>query len=97
MEITSISKLKASLSSFLNIIKKGEEVIITDRGKAFAKIIPLDINDVETPAYLKELEQAGLACIGSGQIPKDFWNLPRPKVENNRGIKLVLEERKKSI
>ena len=97
MQTTSISKLKSSLSLYLDMIKKGEEIIITDRGKAFAKIIPLDINTAEIPPYLKELERTGLARVGTGHIPDDFWELPRAKVENNKGIKAIIEERENSI
>jgi prevent-host-death family protein len=93
MKTTSISKLKSSLSLFLDIIKNGEEVIITDRGKAFAKIIPLDKTDIGTPLYLLELERTGLAHLGSGKVPEDFLNIPKPKVKGNMAIKAVLEER----
>ena len=96
MTTTSISKLKSSLSLFLNIIKKGEEVIITDRGKAFAKIIPLENNESTIPASLLDLERAGLAYIGTGTLPDDFWTIKRPYVKDNMGIKVVLDERVES-
>ena len=41
METASISKLKASLSHYLCIVRTGEEVLVTDRGKAVAKLVPV--------------------------------------------------------
>ena len=78
---------------FLAMIKKGEEVIITDRGKAFAKIIPLTHNPGNIPAFLLEMERAGLIHIGTGTLPDNFWTKSRPEVKDNRGIKAVLDER----
>ena len=93
MEATSISELKASLSHYLKIIKSGEEVLITDRGKAIAKIVPLDKEDVEIPPHLRELERAGLVRIGSGKIPDDFWESPRPRCPEGAALKALLDER----
>ncbi len=41
MKSASVSKLKATLSACLAWVKAGEEVMITERGKPIAKIIPL--------------------------------------------------------
>jgi prevent-host-death family protein len=40
METAAISKLKASLSEYLSKVKAGEKVLVTERGKPIAKIIP---------------------------------------------------------
>jgi len=96
MEITSISRLKASLSHFLKIIRTGEEVIITDRGKAFAKIVPLEKEDAKTPPHLQELERAGLVHIGSGKIPREFWQHPRAEDAEGLALRALLEEREES-
>lgn len=93
MEITSISQLKASLSHYLKTVRAGEEVLITDRGKVIAKIVPLEKDDREIPPHLLELERAGLARIGSGKIPDEFWDLPRPGVPEGSALKALLDER----
>ena len=97
MEVASISKLKAQLSLFLDSIKNGEEVIITDRGKIFAKIIPIGSDDSRISAHLKKMERAGLAHIGSGTLPENFWTVARPTILGNKGVKAVLDEREDSI
>lgn len=41
MGTTSIAKLKASLSHYSRIVRAGEEVLVTNRGKAVAEIVPV--------------------------------------------------------
>jgi prevent-host-death family protein len=93
METTSISQLKASLSHYLKTVRAGEEVLITDRGRAVAKIIPLEKDEREIPPHLRELERSGLARIGSGKITDEFWDLPRPGVPEGAALKALLDER----
>lgn len=93
MKTVAISKLKASLSEFLTKVKKGEEVLITERGKPIAKIIPLDRDDSKVSAHLMTLERAGLVKIGKGKIPGSFWKLPRPKDKKGLVLKTLLQER----
>lgn len=93
MQSTSVSELKASLSHYLTMVKAGEEIIITDRGRPVAKIVPLKKNDLQMPSHLKELERAGLIRIGSGIIDKEFWKLSRPVDSKGLALKTLLEER----
>ncbi len=41
MRSATVSKLKAALSEHLARVKAGEEVIVTERGKPIAKIVPI--------------------------------------------------------
>lgn len=77
MERVSISRLKASLSSYLKLIKKGEDVVILERGRPIARIVPIIAEDGQLPPGLMALEQAGLAHLGTGHLPDTFWNLAR--------------------
>lgn len=94
MKTAVISKLKASLSEYLLKVKAGEEVIITDRGKPIAKIIPMKRGEREISPHLLILDRAGLVKIGTGIIPDSFWNLPRPKDPKGLALKALLQERK---
>ena len=96
MKSTSISHLKASLSRYLSLIKGGEEVIITDRGKPIAKIIPLNRGGDFFPERLKELERRGLLRIGSGQISERFWETPRVADRKSLARKALQKDRKES-
>lgn len=93
MKTAAVSKLKASLSEYLARVKAGEEVIVTERGKPVAKIVPFGGNQAEIPAHLLEKARAGLIRLGSGKLPKGFWKMPRPAVPGGAGVKAVLEER----
>jgi prevent-host-death family protein len=93
METAAVSELKALLSKYLSKVKAGEEVMITDRGKPIAKIVPIARADSEIPANLLTLERAGLARIGSNALPKGFWAMPRPKDREGRALQNLLQER----
>ena len=93
METAAVSELKALLSKYLSKVKAGEEVMITDRGKPIAKIVPVTRADSEIPASLLTLERAGLARIGSNVLPKGFWAMPRPKDREGRALQNLLQER----
>jgi len=45
------------------------------------------------PEHLVGMEKQGLIKLGSGKLPKNFWNLPRPKDPKGLVRKTVLRER----
>ena len=93
MKTAAVAELKASLSKYLAKVKGGEEVLVTERGRPIAKIVPLRRDATIFPEYLLELERAGKVRLGTGRLPKDFWKLPRPKDPEGRALKALLEER----
>lgn len=95
MKTVTVSKLKASLSEYLRQVKAGEEVLVTERGRPIAKLTPAAISDT-LPEHLVEMEKQGLVKLGSGKLPKDFWDLPRPKDPKGLVVKAVLQEREES-
>jgi prevent-host-death family protein len=92
MKTTSVSKLKASLSEYLKSVKAGEEVLVTERGRPIAKLCPMSHSDL-LPEHLTEMERQGLLKRGVGKLPKNFWDLPRPKDPKGLVRKAVLQER----
>jgi prevent-host-death family protein len=93
MKSAAISRLKASLSEYLDRVKAGEEVIVTERGKPIARIIPPSADGVSLPSHLRELERAGLVKMGSGRLPKDFWKVRRPDDLRGAAVRALSEER----
>ena len=73
--------------------KAGAEVLITDRGKPVARLVPLSRAKI-TRESLEQMEKEGLIKIGSGKLPKDFWSMPRPEDPNGSVLGALLEERK---
>jgi prevent-host-death family protein len=95
MKTATVSKLKASLSAYLRRVKAGEEVLVTERGRPVAKLSPATSHQT-LPQHLAEMERQGLIKLGSGKLPKDFWELPRPKDPKGSILKSMLEEREES-
>ena len=92
VKTAAVSRLKAHLSDYLTQVKAGNEVLITDRGKPVARLVPLS-----RPRDLKEslvrMEKEGLIQIGSGKLPKDFWKMRRPDDPDGMVLKALLKER----
>jgi prevent-host-death family protein len=93
MQTAAVSELKASASAFLKRVKAGEEILVTDRGTPIAKIIPLRPGNSPSDNSISNLELKGLARVGKGCLPDDFWNAPRPRDERCAALGALLAER----
>jgi prevent-host-death family protein len=93
MAQAAVSQLKASVSEYLARVKAGEEILITDRGKPIAKIIPLTRGDDMMNSRMAHLERAGLARMGKGEAPEKLWSAPGPADAAGRALAVLLEER----
>jgi prevent-host-death family protein len=58
-----IKELKAKLSSYMDLVEHGEEVVVTERGREIAVVMPI------TPERraLSRLAREGKARVGSGR------------------------------
>lgn len=92
MKIAAVSKLKAYLSEYLSQVKAGDEVLITDRGKPVARLVPI-LRIKTTEESMIRMEKQGLIKLGSGKLPKDFWSMPRAEDPEGTVLKALLEER----
>ena len=96
MKKAAVSELKASLSEYLAKVKRGEEVIVTDRGHPVAKLVPFRSGVREGSERLR-LAREGIIQLGrTGKIPAKFLR-PSP-VKDPKGLvlKALLEEREES-
>jgi len=92
MKIVTVSKLKVYLSQYLNQVKAGNEVLITDHGKPVARLVPI-LRTKAPSESLSRMEKQGLIKLGSGKLPKDFWTMPRGEDPKGLVLKALLEER----
>ena len=92
MKTAAVSELKARLSEYLNQVKAGMEVLITDRGKPVARLVPLSRSE-DFKESLAHMEKQGLIRIGPGKLPKNFWRMHRPDDPDGKVLKALLEER----
>lgn len=94
MQAVNIADLKNNLSSYLESVKRGEELIIRDRNRAIAKITPLtDLDDYA--AEEAELIASGILRLPKKQkLPASFWKEQLPGITLARAVKAVTDERK---
>jgi prevent-host-death family protein len=92
METTAVSELKAKLSEYLSKVKAGNEVLITERGKAVARLSPISRSKSFRPS-LARMEKLGLIKIGPRRLPRNFWSIHRPTDPEGWVLRALLEER----
>lgn len=95
MKKAGIREIKAHLSRYLKEVKKGDEIIITERGKAIAHIVSAGPNGGKDKLYecLSLMSKRGLV-----KLP-ERWGKPagRPQREAMRGSPVsdaVIEDRR---
>jgi prevent-host-death family protein len=76
MKTAGIAHLKARLSSYLKMVKAGNEVLITDRGIPIAKLVPIDAAGKEE-ARRKELAAKGLLILRKSRLPRHLLEPPK--------------------
>jgi prevent-host-death family protein len=92
MRSVNIADLKNQLSSYLNRVRAGEEIVIKDRNLPIAKIVPLALAD--------DMEAEELALVASGQmtpprkknLPEDFWKMG-PRLSITKAAQAVTRDR----
>lgn len=92
MPTTSISDLKARLSAYLDIVRQGDEVLVTDRGRVIARLSPVT-GDVLGDSRRELLIRSGRVQPPRAPLPEDFWNAPRPPDVEGRSLAALLDER----
>jgi prevent-host-death family protein len=93
MQSAAIAVLKARLSRYLDRVKAGEEVVVTERGRPIARIVPIRPAGDEEEAQLADLERKGLLRRGNGSIPESFWTRPVPDDPGGLTLKGLLDDR----
>jgi prevent-host-death family protein len=70
-----IRKAKINLSKLLKRVIRGQEVVLTDRGKPVGKIVPITIDHLSLAERIGKMEEQGLL----GPVPKgSAMRLPPP-------------------
>lgn len=96
MKRASVAKLKEQLSMYLRIVKAGEEILVTERGRPIARLGPVGRSEQEE-ARMQQLIQAGVVTPPiRKKLPRDFWTLKRPKDPEGLVLQALLDERAES-
>ena len=95
MKAVNIADLKANLSSYLEQVADGHEIIVRNRKKPVARIVPFETKDAD---------QDELRLVSEGKLRlarrkanrlfwKEFWSLDRPKVRSGDGVQALIADR----
>jgi prevent-host-death family protein len=94
MRTVGIADLKNNLSRYLDEVKRGREILIKDRNRPVARIVPLGLADDE------ETELLDLAAEGKIKLPEQdsgldqsFWKQARPEVPMHAIQRAIKEDR----
>jgi prevent-host-death family protein len=94
MKTANIAELKNSLSKYLEEVKRGGQVLVSERNVPFAKIVPLNYTDDYEAAELELIAKGIMRPPQSHELmPDSFWEEELPYVRGNRAIEVLLEER----
>lgn len=97
MRTAAIAKLKAGLSGYLESVKAGEQIVVTDRGRAVALIVPIDPN-ISKDERRAELIARGLVRPGGGHIPAEMIEGAEvPGLTGERALQAVMEDREDRV
>lgn len=91
MRTTSISELKARLSAYLDLVRQGDDVLVTDRGRVVARLTPVGgskSDDSRRDAMIR----SGRIRPATARLPKRFWDEPRPRDLTGSSLAAVLDE-----
>jgi prevent-host-death family protein len=78
MRSTNIADLRNRLTQYLQEVRAGEEIVVRDRQRPIAKIVPFSVDDED--AEDAALVASGLMRKGSGTLPAPFWKTRRPRL-----------------
>lgn len=95
MRSVNVAELKNGLSKYLRYAKSGEEVIIRDRNRPVAKLVPFVADD---------LDEHELALIAAGKMRppqgkldvEKFLKMPIPRVGGHKAIDAVTADREET-
>lgn len=92
MTTVSISELKARLSAFLDIVRDGDEVLVTDRGRPIARLMPIQQAEQEE-GRREMLMRSGRLRGPTTTLASDFFTRARPADANGHSLAALLDER----
>jgi prevent-host-death family protein len=89
-----VAELKAGLSRYLERVKAGQEVLVTDRGQPVAKIVPIGTAG-RRGSRRARLVREGMLLPGRGRVRASLLRLPAGSAAKGRAVlDALLEERR---
>ena len=91
MRSTNIAELRNRLTQYLREVRAGEQIVVRDRHRPFAKIIPLTID--ESAAEDNTLVASGLMRKAERPLPSRFWKGRRGRLTLRTAAGAVRKDR----
>jgi antitoxin (DNA-binding transcriptional repressor) of toxin-antitoxin stability system len=90
-----VRELKNRLSEYIRQVRRGESVLVTDRGEVVAELTPpgLGSSDGDVPPALLALAKRGLATMGARGDANLYPALVRKRKRRLTAARLLEEER----
>lgn len=85
-----IADLKNRLTQYLREVRNGQEIVVCDRHRPIAKLVPLSLDE---DADRASLVAEGLLRTGEGTLPRSFWTRRRPDVTLDEAVRAVTSDR----
>jgi prevent-host-death family protein len=90
MRSTNIADLRNRLTQYLKEVRAGEEIIVRDRQRPIARIVPFSVDEDDDDAALVA---AGLMRKGTDKLPASFWRTRGPRVPLKVAVAAVAADR----
>ncbi|OFW11729.1 MAG: hypothetical protein A3H96_24595 [Acidobacteria bacterium RIFCSPLOWO2_02_FULL_67_36] len=91
MRSTNIADLRNHLTRYLREVRAGEEIVVRDRQRPIARIVPFALGDQDADDLA--LVAAGLMRKGSGALASSFWKARRSRVTRRAAVAAVSADR----
>jgi prevent-host-death family protein len=92
MHSVSITTLKSRLSQYLAIVKEGGEVLVTERGRPIARLVPEKRTGWDDER-IAELKRKGVLLGNPRPLGREILDMPRGSDPQGAVLKALLEER----
>ena len=93
MKTASITQTKNHLSALIDEVKRGESILILDRGRPVARIVPaVEQDDEDPPGRIDRLERSGVIRRAENPPPRGRGEL-RPVKLPASALRALLAER----
>jgi len=92
MKTVGSRELKNRLGRYLGLVRRGETIIVTDRGKTVARLVPPSPQQegaVGLDEFLKQLEAEGHLRLGT----RPFKRFKPIKIKGKPASQIILEDR----
>jgi len=92
MRTVNVTELQTNLIAWLERVRAGEEVLVSDLDRPIARLLPVEISD-EVEAVELEMAAAGLVRLPTEELPESFWEMEAPVVPMEDIVAAVRAER----